>query len=69
MLKIRKTHILAGVCKVNKDTLTLGAREATNSLVYERFTYTIVRDVQRIKKLAHDRHHGTEGRYLCNEDG
>ena len=31
--KIRRTHITAGVCKVNKDTLALGEREAANSLV------------------------------------
>ena len=29
---------MAGVCEVNKDTLTLGARDAANGLVYRRFT-------------------------------
>jgi hypothetical protein len=40
---------LTGVRKVNKDTLTLEDREAANSLVCQRFTYTIVRDVQRVE--------------------
>ena len=48
--KIGRTHIKAGVCEVNQDTLTFREREATNSLVYQGDTYIIVRDVQGIEK-------------------
>ena len=45
-----RTHIMAGVGKVNKDTLALKEREASNSLVDHRFTYPSVRDIQRTKQ-------------------
>ena len=48
--KIGKIHILAGVCEVNKDTLTLEEREVPDGLVCQRFAYTTVRDVQPVKK-------------------
>jgi hypothetical protein len=65
---IGKTHIIVGARNVKKDTLTLEEREVAKSLVGQRFTYPRVRDVQCINKMTYDRHHGTEGRYLCNED-
>ena len=40
---------MAGVREVNKDTLALEESEVTNSLVRQRFSYTIVRDGRRIK--------------------
>ncbi len=41
---------MAGVRKVNKDTLALEEREAANRLVGHRFTYPSVRDVQQINR-------------------
>ena len=67
MLKIGRTHIKAGVCEVNKDTLTLREREAANCLVFLRDTYTIVRDGQGIEQIAHDRRHGTMDRGLATK--
>ena len=55
------------MCEVNKDTLTVEESEVANGLVYQRFAYTIVRYVQRVKKKAYDRHHGTEDRYLSKQ--
>ena len=52
------------MCEVNKDTLAVEESEVANGLVCQRFAYTIVRYVQRVKKKAYDRHQGTGDRYL-----
>ena len=39
------------MCEVNKNTLTLEETEVPNGLVYQRFTYTTVRDVYQCEKI------------------
>ena len=40
------------MCEVNKDTLTVEEREVSNGLVCQRFAYTIMRDIRRVKKKS-----------------